>query len=522
MWVLVSLGLVTVWLEHSSETGLAMLTFFSMAIGVILVREAVITYPKTAATKRASSVLRASTEGVNMMIMSLRHEASLPKAMRVAAGVDSEFGKELRYCIWSVMMGIHSSFEDALQAVAARWGDHSRELKSSFHALITASCEGSESGRRSALDRASRSLVSGARRRIEDYALGLALPSMMLFSIGVLLPLMVGSFLPMMSWDMWTDAHEPFEPTPTSLPVGTIVRTVLVMNVVFPAVALLIAVDAVSRHPVTPECRRAAGPRHGAMAMAGVVAVASAGFLASEELLSGTERWVGLTLSGVVPVALLLIASGSGEVSQRVGGSRVGMEDLLFSIGARLAEGENLESAVGRTVARGGRTARLTLLDGGEALLDSVSDASRTLPSVVEASRVVARAAATDEFQAGILAMDLSRYIRDLSDLELTLRRRLRPTISMMRLTSHVLAPIMLGITYAIYLSLASIGGGDFLDPGVFFVVLGVFLAEMNSVVAYFVWGIGEVRADSELARSAGSSVLTAILIFAATVLVAC
>jgi hypothetical protein len=170
----------------------------------------------------------------------------------------------------------------------------------------------------------------------------------------------------------------------------------------------------------------------------------------------------------------------------------------------------------------GGRTARLTLLDGGEALLDSVSDASRTLPSVVEASRVVARAAATDEFQAGILAMDLSRYIRDLSDLELTLRRRLRPTISMMRLTSHVLAPIMLGITYAIYLSLASIGGGDFLDPGVFFVVLGVFLAEMNSVVAYFVWGIGEVRADSELARSAGSSVLTAILIFAATVLVAC
>lgn len=517
-------GLACAFVAHQCGVGQAVLAAAVGAAATFLVREAVSSYPRTAAARRAASVLRSSTEGVNTMIMSLRHEASLPKAMRAAGGVDSEFGREMRSSIWSVMMGLHSSFEDSLQAVAARWGDHSRELKSAFHSLITASCEGSEAGRRNALDRASRALVSGARRRIEDYALGLALPSMMLFSIGVLLPLMVGSFLPMLSWDMWSAAGDPQPIDPGGLSDGTLMRTVLVMNLVFPAVALMIAMDAMSRHPMArvktvPDGR---GRRSDVAALACAAVFASAGVAASANLLDDTDMWMGATLSCVMPLAAWLLVSGGRGAHSRATARSKGAEDLLFSIGARLAEGENLESAAKRTAVASGRPLKPIMLEGGDAVLASLFDTPSKDSGVSEAARVVAKAAARNEAQAGILAMDLSRYIRDLSDLEDTLRRRLRPTVSMMRLTGHVLAPIMLGITYAIYLSLASIGEGDFMQPGTLFAVLGVFLAETNAVVAYFVWGIGDGGDASELRRSIGSCVGVALLIFSATVLVAC
>ncbi len=511
----------------------AVLAAFAMVFGAVISKEAVLAYPKSLASKRATAVLRTSTEGVNMMIMSLRHEPSLPKAMRFAARLPSEFGQELRTAIWSVVMGAHATFEDSLQKLGAKWEGHSRELKSSTLALITASCEGTDEGRRRALDRASSSLVSGARRRIEDYALSLSFPSMMLFSIGVLLPLMVGSFLPMLSWDMWAGADGVGMTASAGAPEGVILKTVLLMNFVFPLVAFLIAADASSRRPISSDgaILSKRSPTTIGLIPLGALACAVPGIVVSCTMLAGTEQLVGLMLSATAPPALLLVASGRRNIEPQGRGKGEHAEDALFSIGARMVEGENFESAVRRTMDTSDATwydyaAGMSL--GAHSLPgrtpgEVVGAATPTGPerSAREAARVVMSATSKDEVQAGVLAMDLSQYIRDISDLELTLRRRLRPTVSMMRFTTHALAPVMLGITYAIYLSLASIGGGSQLEPGVFFLVLGVFLAEINAVVAYFVWGIGEKKNRGVLEYSVGSCILVAELLYSATVLVA-
>ena len=509
----------------------AILVAFAGVFGATISKEAIRSYPKSLASKRAIAVLRTSTEGVNMMIMSLRHEPSLPKAMRFAARLPSEFGQELRTAIWSVVMGAHSTFEDALQRLGAKWEGHSRELKSSTLSLITASCEGTEEGRRRALDRASSSLVSGARRRIEDYALGLSFPSMMLFSIGVLLPLMVGSFLPMLSWNMWAGAEGVEMAASIGAPEGVILKTILLMNIVFPLVALLIAIDASSRRPISSDGAMLSSRSSTTIRFVPLSALACAvlGVVVSHTMLDGTEQLVGLMLSATTPPALLLVASGERNTDPQDRSKGTHAEDALFSIGARMVEGENFESAVRRTmdlsdsvwydyaasISLGAHTPDHT---PGEAVGSGAPTGSER--SAYEAARVVMSAASKDEVQAGVLAMDLSRYIRDTSELELTLRRRLRPTVSMMRFTTHALAPVMLGVTYAIYLSLASIGGGSQLEPGVFFMVLGVFLAEINAVVAYFVWGIGEKKSRGVLEHSMGSCILVAELLFSATVLV--
>jgi hypothetical protein len=54
----------------------------------------------------------------------------------------------------------------------------------------------------------------------------------------------------------------------------------------------------------------------------------------------------------------------------------------------------------------------------------------------------------------------------------------------------------------------------------VFFLVLGVFLAETNAVVAYFVWGIEGKRDRRELLRSLGACILVSGLVYSATAMI--
>ncbi|MDQ1371130.1 MAG: hypothetical protein QG582_44, partial [Candidatus Thermoplasmatota archaeon] len=157
-------------------------------------------------------------------------------------------------------------------------------------------------------------------------------------------------------------------------------------------------------------------------------------------------------------------------------------------------------------------------LDGAVA-----SESSGERVNALEALKVVARASSKDEMDAGMMAMDIATYLRELSEIESTLKMRLRPTISMMRMTAHVLGPLVLGVTFAIYVSLGSVAGG-YGDPGVpetMLMVLGLFLAEMNAVVCYFVWGI-EGRSDrQELSRSIGMCMLVSQFVFVSTALLA-
>jgi len=119
--------------------------------------------------------------------------------------------------------------------------------------------------------------------------------------------------------------------------------------------------------------------------------------------------------------------------------------------------------------------------------------------------------------------MDIASYLRELSEIESTLKMRLKPTISMMRMTAHILGPLVLGITFAIYVSLGSVAGGygDSAATDTMLLVLGLFLAEMNAVVCYFVWGIEGKWDRRELARSVGACMLVSQLVFVSTSMVA-
>ncbi|OGS42129.1 MAG: hypothetical protein A3K67_02705 [Euryarchaeota archaeon RBG_16_62_10] len=500
-------------------------TILGAAAVPFLVHEIIVAFPDSAVRRRATDLLRSSPSATNLMIMSLRLEPSVSKAIGFASKGGSAFSRELRKCVWGVVMGRYASFEEALHDLGTKWSKHSGELKTSMNALVTASRESTEEGRRRALDRANDAMVQGAKRRIEDYALSLSTPSMVMFGLGILLPLMVGSFLPMLSWDAWGTDQE-VSGAPAYDPGPALLQMVFLMNVLFPAIALVVALGATSRHPTRAAAR--AGERRGRRSPAKAALLPAAAALAFGALavsLEGELRYLSALAGAVAPVSLWLLSTG---VPSQTNEDRAGLEDALFRAGGRMVEGENFESSiwkVGRdTPGQPGNEVRRLSLGrvSGPGVSGNDQPDGPAGQNAREALRIVQLAAGKDERAAGLLAMDLAAYLRDLKDLETSLTARVRPTISMMKTTAHVLAPVVLGVTYAMYLALGSIAGdGAAIDPGLFFLVLGVFLMETDAAVMYFVWGIEGLGDHGRLARSTGTCLLTSMAVYTASALIA-
>ncbi len=490
-----------------------------------------ISHPARLAARAADELLGDSSETTNLLIMSLRHEHSVSRAIAFASAGKGRFKRELKACAWGVIMGKHASFEEALIALGQKWSRFSGDLKTSMNAMVTASREATEDGRRRALDRANNAMILGAKRRIEEYSLSLSMPSMLLFGLGILLPLMVGSFMPMLSWNIWSidgmsQGAEAQDDGQNS------VQTAFVMNILFPSIAAIVAMNAVERHPFF--ARAGARSRTNRRAFAGLGVSLACGIVCAvfgRWLLSGPAESLWALFSLVLPVSAWLLLSGRGSRNDR-NRLETGYEDILFKTGASMLEGENFEYSFHRacTDASGGTSPsgrRLSLSDtvmGVENALADDGSPGFGVMNALQGIRITRLAAAKDELAAGMLAMDLAAYPKDLRDIEAALKNKLRPTISMMKTTALVLAPVVLGVTYAIYLSLGSMIGGQgngFAQASGFFLILGIFLAEMNAIVVYFIHGIEGEKRSGAAAFALGMYLLVSETTFAATALVA-
>lgn len=506
------------------ETSVRMAVLVMAAAGSLLCHQYMVGYPRSAARRRASALLKSSADSISLMVMGVRQDASLPKAIGFASAGGSVFADELRRCTWEVITGTYTSFEEAVHALGSRWERFSSELKTALNAIVVASHEATEEGKRRSLERANRAMVAGAKRRVEEYALSLSTPSMLLFGLGILLPIMVGSFMPMLSWGIWSGGAIDGQLVAGG---GHALETAIVMDIVFPVVALMVAMDAVSRRPVDRRGPAGENGRRRPVWAAAVLAGAGCGALAY--ILFGAGDYAPVVLlAGAAPTSIALVLAGRrGSAPARAKEDEV--QDLLFKVGARMLDGDNFESALYRSAQNASNAGRslggrlcLKAFVMGQGLEGAVaSEAGGERANALEAIKVVGRAAMKDEAAAGMMAMDIASYLRELSEIESVLKMRLRPTISMMRMTAHVLGPLVLGVTYAIYVSLGSVAGGygDSAVPDTMLLVLGLFLAEINAVVCYFVWGIEGGWDRHGLARSIGACMLVSQLVFVSTAL---
>jgi hypothetical protein len=219
-----------------------------------------------------------------------------------------------------------------------------------------------------------------------------------------------------------------------------------------------------------------------------------------------------------------------------------GLPDALFHIGSRMADGMPLEPAMRRTAAVLGEqpvakllnralahmtlkrvSATEALFGRGGALVGFPSDnVSASLKTVVEMVR-------KDVSGAGRAIVAVSDHLRDLRRVDREVASRLRPVTDMMRSTATLFAPVILGITSALYLVVARLApslpfssAASMSSPvpaGTFTLILGIFVLAIAGATVHFTVRLGHGDDPVEARYQAARAIPMAVGMYSAAAL---
>ncbi len=387
------------------------------------------------------------------------------------------------------------------------------------------------------------------KKLVESFAASLGTPATILFALGILLPMIIGSLLPMMTiggLDIDLASTQTTSSDQASW-TGGFILSVLLMDVVFPVIAFVYARSILARRPGVHTVSQ--GEKHENRARRASVSLLVMVSFAVLSYLTLTY----LTFWGIeASLAALLFLLGTGlGIGYYLYGPREGsalsveslerledqMPDMLFQLGSRLSEGQALERAmedvarsmdgtemgeflaraVGR-MKRSGQALSVAILSPDEGIL--VSYPSRKLFGTM---KLVIDSAEKDPQAAGRTMISMSNHMRDLANTDREMRLRLRSTVDSMRSTALLFAPVIMGVTIGLYSLLGrtfgDVNGGDIIPVPLFIMLIGVYLMFSVATIIYFCTGIEKGRSKTEMSRQIGMAIPLATTIFCAIAL---
>ncbi|MBS3057073.1 MAG: type II secretion system F family protein [Candidatus Diapherotrites archaeon] len=154
-------------------------------------------YPLNAAKVEEMRALTYIPEIIGYMTMSMKLSPNLEKAVEFAA----EHGRgkvadDFKKILWDVQLGIYLTVSEALDELAYKWGKFSDEFKQGLMMIRASVLEDTEAKRYALLDKTMVSILDSVKEKMESYARALSQPSIVLFYIGILLPLILIIILP--------------------------------------------------------------------------------------------------------------------------------------------------------------------------------------------------------------------------------------------------------------------------------------------------------------------------------------
>ncbi|MGI6589535.1 MAG: hypothetical protein ACOX1V_02620 [Candidatus Iainarchaeum sp.] len=223
----------------------AYMLFFGLALalfgGISFFAYIIYSYPINAAEDEKNRALSYVPEMVGYLIMSMKLVPNLEKAIEFSAKHGKgKVADEFNRLIWDFQIGIYSSISEGLDLMALRWSKYSSELKESLMKIRASVMEPSEAKRYQLLDKTMSEVLESVKDKMGDYARSLNQPSVMLFYIGVLLPLLLVIILPIGS----AFSSTPFATTPV---------LVMIYCVLIPMFAFNFAKGVIKKRPATYE-----------------------------------------------------------------------------------------------------------------------------------------------------------------------------------------------------------------------------------------------------------------------------
>ena len=182
-------------------TGIEWLVFVGLAVSLVAVPFVVLNlvaqYPKTHARYLQIRSLGDIPEVLSYLVMSLKIVPNLENSVRFTASKSSTtLAGDLRKLIWDMEIRLHHGITDAMTDFAVRWGRISDYFKRSLHLLCSSLQEKDEASRVITLDRALDVSLEGTKELMTVFANRLHQPTMVLYSVGIMIPLSLVAMLP--------------------------------------------------------------------------------------------------------------------------------------------------------------------------------------------------------------------------------------------------------------------------------------------------------------------------------------
>ncbi len=214
---------------------------------LIIVPSLVMGSPANGAKREELDMLRESPTVIGAMSMSMQLQPSLDRAVAFASQCDDgSLNLRLRTLLWQVLTRVRYDLPTSMMEFASTLTDENESLRQSIHLFISATHESSREGMDRLLDKANTLVIDGVKDRVERYVASLAMPTMVFFAFGILLPVMMFSLVPLLTLGNVSSIGS----AKNAAPIITDLDLALLLLVVFPAASFLYSRSTLSRNPL--------------------------------------------------------------------------------------------------------------------------------------------------------------------------------------------------------------------------------------------------------------------------------
>ncbi|MEM2979405.1 MAG: hypothetical protein QW083_03150 [Methanomassiliicoccales archaeon] len=444
--------------------------------------------------REEKSIFRDAPSVVACISMSMRFRPSIEQAVQyTATQIHSPLSEKLSQSIWSVFTRKKRNIILCLEDIASSFSDLNNGIQHAFHLIVASSYESTREGLNRLLDKANSLVINNVRDRVENFVATLAMPTMVLFALGIILPIMILSFFPLTLLQM--DSLVASANNVENIPMQPPWEAYFLILVIIPTATFLYARSILLQNPISTVHHSDETLKkidHAIFVVPSVIILLILGCILYR------EPYLFLIIFSIPVPLLLAFGLRRNQIqSRKSSDAERDFITALYEIGNHMIAGESFETSLKRSyetrhatfygdfakrVLRRSQILKTKI----ETIISEEMDKSSLSAIVKSAYYLVAKCALRDTTGAGLVALNLAQNLSDIRSLEMRIIERLGSIIDMMKYTCILFAPLVLGITSSIFVI------PDCLEPssnylfGSNTLVVGLYLLELTFIITYF------------------------------------
>lgn len=321
--------------------------------------------------------------------------------------------------------------------------------------------------------------LNSVREMGESYGASLTVPCMTVFGIGIMVPMILMSILPLLNVGGMFGSK--------IIDQGTIVMITLA---IVPSFILIVALYMRGRNPFLGEDESLLDLRYAAPLILSIP-------LAIVYLIIGTDSdWIFLFSLAPACVAAIILMSDAMYRETRRRKCELSLMDTIFDVGNRMLSGNNFEKAgvdsmrsrslLSDISDRLSREYTLCRGDVRTAICSVIGPISSEMSIALQNIQICSEKSNDD---AGKLAVTIGKQFQNRTSTQRDLEMKLKSTTDMMMGTAMFFAPMVLGMSVSMLEPLSGISG--FVSPQGTEIILGTYLIELCALISLLVSSLG-------------------------------